>query len=273
MKSLLLCCLVFFTICLNASQAQPLEDYQYDVESILSIANKANCNGTIPITMDAIRVSSGRKDMGGKNCIFPTFKSASPAAKTLKNKLNSYFIYEQAKDSDFNKGDDQYYDASDYYVYSRSYMTMNNDYFLSGVVIGESYTGGAHPIHENLTFLIRTDTGEEVTIRDLVREDAYNELMSRTYKMYLAIHYIHKKFESVAEDYRLRKEELFSFGKSNDKLDSFFGHIFVTKDLLIIYIPYYEFGAYYEGDCYVPVSIHQIRGILTPLGKKLLINK
>ncbi len=272
-KNLLFSCLVFLTFCLFAAKSALPDDNRFDIEKFLSKESQENSKGTTPISLETIRVKSGKGDAGGKNCIFPIPQNSSPASRTLFRKLNSYFIYTDANDPDFNKGDDQYYDASDYYVYSRSYITMNTSDCLSGIVIGEAYTGGAHPIHENLTFLIRSDTGEEVSIRDLIKEDGFKELMSMVYKSYLANYYINSGYESVEEDVRLRKESLFSVKKNSKDFAAFFKHIFVSRNYLYVYIPRYEFGAYYEGDCYVPVGLDKLNAVLTPLGRKLLIVK
>mgnify|MGYP001047550404 CR=1 FL=1 len=261
-------------ICLSACMLWGMNiSGNFDVEKYLSALTANNLvNGKIILAKDSVFTQSGINNKGGKNCVFYLPQHNSPVKKELMRELEDYPIYQMAHDPDFNTKGDEHYSAADYYVYARSYVSMNNAKLFSGVCIGEAYTGGAHPMHLNLVYLINCKSGNSLSVKELIKHDAGGELMSLAYKSYLEHYYLPGGFDSVDEDLRLRKNELFTFTNDKDFLTKF-SHIFVSPDYLIVYFPYYDFGAYYEGDCYVPIPLEKLTDLLTSEGKALLLEQ
>jgi hypothetical protein len=246
-----------------------------DIATYLNKINEDNySNGTISFTHEIIQTKSGEDDIGGKDCDFPSTTSNSKAAMKFKNLLSSFEGYQMAQDPEFNKGDSDL-NTENYSISSISLITENSSKILSGFIGCESFTGGAHGLNQDLTFIIRCDTGLKIEPKDLIDNSNFDELLSLAYKSYLISNYCNVDYTSREDDIDQRKNDLFSFDKIDDNdpiIVEMFNHLFVSKDYLFVYIPVYAFGCYADGDCLIPIPLNKLSNVLSPIGKKLLLD-
>jgi len=249
---------------------------EFNFKSYLTPISGYNTNkGRMRFTTEVIINTLDDNPPGNKECTFYLPQGSSSAADTITSIIKSFEGYRNAHDPSFNTDNNAgIIDPLENFTYSSSYITANNEKLVSGLIDCDEFTGGAHPYKNNITFIIRIVDGKQLTIKDLIKENALEHIKTIAHMSYLMTYFGSLDSTSNEDDsYDLKKNGLFNQNKENGPYIEpveLFEYIFVTKYYLFLYIPTYVFGSGAQGDCYVPISIDSLKSYLTPLGLNLL---
>lgn len=157
---------------------------------------------------------------------------------------------------------EQFYSMKEYYEEDNEAPFLNNSYEIKGtsgtgyggyinyVIWNSSYTGGAHPMSTTTALCFDPESGHEITINDLFKDEAMRELKNYI-KEGIAKHFEVSTFQEVVDNGYLFEN---SIHVSNN-------FILGIDKITFIYNPY-EIAPYAAGEIIVEVPISKIKHLI-----------
>lgn len=143
------------------------------------------------------------------------------------------------------------------YAYTDFNANYNDNNLLSISVNYCHYTGGARENYEKTTKNININTGEEITLRDLFKDESkYKDVINKEIKTQIqdAAQQMKKDIEQSGGIYKEEYANHKNF-KSISDAQSFY----ITPGNIVIYFPLYEIGTYDDGIPEFKIPISQIK--------------
>lgn len=194
---------------------------------------KENVKETIEVTYDAIKYEKDYVDVDIKIPVIKNLKDYK-----IQDEINRNFkkraidfkndIENMAKDYK-SECDKQGEECIKFVANSDYEVTYNNKGILSIPVIYYQYTGGAHGVYSKKTYNINLNTGEEIKIKSLFKENYnYKDIINNTIK------------EEINKNSKLYFKESFS---SIDEHQDFY----INEKGIVVYFQLYEIAPYSSG--------------------------
>lgn len=178
----------------------------------------------------------------------------------LQIKLNSSFEKDIMKFSDKIEGiareRENQSNKNDYEIYAYTHFNTNyNDNNLLSISVNyHEYTGNAHENYEKVTKNININTGEEIALKDLFKDELkYKDAITKEIKKQIQDAKEQMK-KDIEQNGGIYKEEYANY--KNFKSISDTQPFYITPGNIVVYFPLSEIGTYDEGipEFTIPIS-------------------